>query len=81
MDYDILIRNGTLVDGTGAAPRRADVGVRDGRIAAVGQLEGTAKRSLDAEGQLVTPGFVDVHTTSTPRSAGTRSEARPAGTV
>jgi N-acyl-D-aspartate/D-glutamate deacylase len=60
--FDLLITNGTLVDGTGAAPRRADVAVSGGRIAAVGEIEGAARRVLDAEGALVTPGFVDLHT-------------------
>ncbi len=61
MDYDLKITGGTLVDGTGAAPRRADVAVRDGVIVAVGDCPGDAARTLDATGSLVTPGFVDVH--------------------
>ncbi len=63
--YDLLIRNGTIVDGTGAAPRRADLAVADGRIAAIsdgGPLEGSAARTINAEGRIVTPGFVDIHT-------------------
>ena len=48
--YDLLIRGGTLVDGTGAPARRGDVGVRDGKIAAVGEVRGTAARTLDADG-------------------------------
>lgn len=60
--FDILIRNATLVDGTGAGPRAADVAVRDGQIAAVGQVEGTARREIEAHGLLLTPGFVDIHT-------------------
>src|SRR5688572_9502094 len=59
---DLLIRGGTIVDGSGGAPVTGDVGVRDGRIAAVGRLGEPARRTLDAEGLLVTPGFVDVHT-------------------
>ena len=62
MSYDVAIRNGTLVDGSGAPPRRADVGVSEGRVVAVGELEGGAKRTLDADGCFVTPGFVDIHT-------------------
>lgn len=61
MHYDLKITGGTLVDGTGAAPRRADVAVRDGVIVAVGDCPGEATRTLDAAGALVTPGFVDVH--------------------
>lgn len=60
--YDLLIRGGTLVDGTGAPARRGDVGVRDGRIAAVGEVRGTAVRTIEADGAVVAPGFVDIHT-------------------
>lgn len=61
MDADIVIRGGTLVDGTGAPGRPADVAVAGGRIVAVGsELEG--RRELDASGQVVAPGFVDIHT-------------------
>ncbi|MCU0670543.1 MAG: amidohydrolase family protein [Myxococcota bacterium] len=59
---DLAIRNGTLIDGTGAAARRADLGVRDGRIAAIGALDEPARRSIDASGHVVCPGFVDLHT-------------------
>jgi N-acyl-D-aspartate/D-glutamate deacylase len=61
MDYDLKITGGTLVDGTGAPARRADVAVRDGRIVAVGECPGAAARTLDADGAIVTPGFVDIH--------------------
>ena len=61
MDGDIVIRGGTLVDGTGAPRRAADVAVQDGRIAAIGEgLHGG--RELDASGQIVAPGFIDIHT-------------------
>lgn len=61
MDYDLKITGGTLVDGTGAPQRLADVAVRDGRIVAVGDCPGAAARTLDASGAIVTPGFVDIH--------------------
>ena len=59
---DLLLRNGTLVDGTGSTRRRADVGVRDGHIVAIGKCDEPANRSIDCEGMVVAPGFVDIHT-------------------
>jgi N-acyl-D-aspartate/D-glutamate deacylase len=61
--HDLLIRGGTVVDGTGAPARTADVAVDDGRVTAVGDLGGaTATREVDADGLLVAPGWVDIHT-------------------
>ena len=60
--HDLLIRGGTLVDGTGSAAREADVAVSDGRISAVGRDLGAARETLDARGKLVLPGGVDSHT-------------------
>ncbi len=60
--HDIVIRGGTIVDGTGKAAFTGDVAIADGRIAAVGGKQGPAKREIDADGLLVTPGWVDVHT-------------------
>jgi N-acyl-D-aspartate/D-glutamate deacylase len=60
--YDLIVRNGTVIDGTGAEPREADVAIQDGRIAAVGTLDGSAREEIDARGFAVTPGFVDIHT-------------------
>ncbi|MDP1749873.1 MAG: amidohydrolase family protein [Reyranella sp.] len=60
--FDLVIRNGTVLDGTGAEPREADVAVLDGRIAAVGRIAGTGREEIDAKGLAVTPGFVDIHT-------------------
>jgi N-acyl-D-aspartate/D-glutamate deacylase len=65
MDYDLAIRGGTLVDGTGAPGRRADVAIRGGRVVEIGELgaaRGGARQTLDAEGKIVAPGFVDIHT-------------------
>ena len=61
--HDIIIRNGTIVDGTGAAPRGGDVGMKDGLVVEVGEkITSGADRTIDADGALVTPGWVDVHT-------------------
>lgn len=61
--YDLCIRGGTVVDGTGAPARTADVAVDDGRITEIGDLSGAAAHNeIDADGLLVTPGVVDVHT-------------------
>ena len=59
---DLLIRGGTLIDGTGAPGRTADVGVAGGKVVAVGEVDEPAARTIDADGALVTPGFVDIHT-------------------
>ena len=60
--YDIIIRGGSIVDGTGAEPVLGDVGIKDGLIAAIGRVEGDAKKVIDATGKMVTPGFIDIHT-------------------
>src|SRR6516164_1298562 len=61
--YDLVIRGGTIVDGTGKAPFEGDLAVLGGRIAAVGAaIDGPARTTIDATGKIVTPGFVDVHT-------------------
>ena len=62
MAYDLLIKNGWVVDGSGRPRYRADVGVSGGRIAAIGRIRESAREVLDAEGQVVSPGFVDGHT-------------------
>ena len=60
--YDLIVRGGMIVDGSGGAPREGDVAVKDGRIVAVGRVEGEAREEIDAHGLAVTPGFVDIHT-------------------
>jgi N-acyl-D-aspartate/D-glutamate deacylase len=61
-DHDLLIRAGSVLDGTGTAARTADVAISDGVVTEVGRVDGSATRTIDADGLLVTPGFVDVHT-------------------
>ena len=61
-DFDCVIRGGSLVDGSGAAARKADVAIRDGRIVEVGEVGGRGREEIDATAMLVTPGFVDAHT-------------------
>ncbi|MGH8749380.1 MAG: amidohydrolase family protein, partial [Burkholderiales bacterium] len=62
MGHEILIRGGTLIDGTGAPARRADVALEAGKIVAVGEGLGPARKTIDAEGLAVAPGFIDPHT-------------------
>jgi len=60
--YDLIIRGGTIVDGSGAGRFTGDVAVKDGLIAGVGTINGDAEREIDARGKVVAPGFVDIHT-------------------
>ena len=60
--FDIVIRAGTIFDGSGGAPITADVAIKDGLIAAVGRIDGQGDEEIDAQGRIVTPGFVDIHT-------------------
>jgi N-acyl-D-amino-acid deacylase len=62
MSYDLVIRNGTVVDGTGSARYQADVAIADGKVAEIGKVTEGAKRTIDAHGLVVAPGFVDPHT-------------------
>jgi N-acyl-D-amino-acid deacylase len=62
MDYDLLIRGGSIVDGTGREAYRGDVAVAGGRIAALGKVSGSARRTVEAEERVVSPGFIDIHT-------------------
>ena len=60
--FDVVIRNGLVVDGTGSPGQTADVAIRDGRIVAIGEVSDKGNHEIDAEGLVVAPGFVDVHT-------------------
>src|SRR4029079_5673617 len=62
MTYDLLIRGATVIDGTRSPRFAADIGIRDGRIARVGSIEGGAKAEIDAQGLIAAPGFIDAHT-------------------
>jgi N-acyl-D-aspartate/D-glutamate deacylase len=62
MAYDLVIRNGMVIDGSGGAGYRADVAIKDGKLAKIGRVNEKGKRTIDAEGHAVTPGFVDGHT-------------------
>ena len=59
---DLIIRGGTIVDGTGGAPYEADLAITDGKITAIGTITGSAAEEIDARGKIVTPGFIDLHT-------------------
>ena len=60
-EFDLVVRGGTVVDGTGSDARTADVAIKDGIVAAVGRVDGRGEQEIDAAGGLVTPGFVDIH--------------------
>src|SRR4051812_28510027 len=60
--YDLVIRNGRVIDGTGNPAVFADVGIENGRIAAVGRITNESSQVIDATGLVITPGFIDVHT-------------------
>src|SRR5437870_12547713 len=62
MSHDLIIRGGTIIDGSGLPRYQADVGIKGGRITAIGKVSGPADEVIDAEGHVVAPGFIDGHT-------------------
>ena len=62
MSFDTIIKNGKIIDGTGKEAFNGDIAIKDGKIAEIGKVEGSAKKEINADGALVTPGFVDLHT-------------------
>jgi N-acyl-D-amino-acid deacylase len=78
MAYDLLIKNGRVVDGSGMPSFHGDVAVKDGKIAEIGKLSGLAGQTVDAGGQVIAPGFIDNHCHYDARSPGTRSARSPA---
>ncbi len=62
MEYDLVIRNGTVIDGSGMARYRADVGIAGGKIAEIGRIRASAREIIDADGHVVAPGIIDGHT-------------------
>ena len=60
--YDLIIRGADICDGTGTPPVHGDIAMSDGRIAAIGSVSGAARRTIDADGLVAAPGFIDVHT-------------------
>ena len=62
MPYDLVIKNGSIVDGSGAPAFHADVGISNGKIALIGRIRENGAETIDAEGHVVSPGFIDGHT-------------------
>ena len=78
MNFDLVIKNGTVIDGTGSSARKADVGIVGDKIAAVGDLAGSSyKEMIDAVGRIVAPGFIDVHVHSELALLGGRDRYAP----
>ena len=61
-EFDVVIRNGTLIDGTGEPAMRGDLAIKNGRLVAIGSVDGRGTREINADGYMVAPGFVDIHT-------------------
>ena len=62
MSYDLVVKDGTVIDGSGQPGYRADIGIKNGKIWSIGRITESAKQEIDAEGHVVSPGFIDGHT-------------------
>ena len=62
MNYDLLIKNGSIIDGTGSSPKRADLAIKDGIIVSIGEIGDESLEVIDATNLVVSPGFIDIHT-------------------
>ena len=62
MEFDLIIKNGNIIDGTGSEAYLGDIAIKDGVITEIGEVNGEAAEIIDASGKTVTPGFVDIHT-------------------
>jgi N-acyl-D-amino-acid deacylase len=78
--HDIIVVNGTVIDGSGTPRQQADVGIAGGIVTEVGTVRGPSRQIIDAPDRFVVPGFVDGHTTSTRSSCGIPWPSRPAST-
>ena len=79
-EFDLVIRGGTIVDGTGIPRYRADLGIKDGKVAMIsGKINAAGSKELDASGCIVAPGAIDLHTTMMPNSTGTHMRLCQAG--
>src|SRR2546428_10244448 len=81
MAYDLMIKNGRVIDGSGIPAFRGDVAVRNGKIVALGKLRDAASRTIDADGLVVAPGFIIITATMMRKSPGTRCAPSPAITA
>ena len=60
--YDLIIKNGTIIDGTGSPRKMSDIAIKNGKISEIGKISGQSKRVINAENKFITPGWVDIHT-------------------